>query len=89
MQIIDELEAESRGAYSGALGYLSLNGDADFNVVIRSALISKNTVSVGAGGAITVLSDALAEYEEMLLKLKTLGLPVQEKLASEETSSSL
>jgi len=79
MELLDTLEDEPRGLYSGALGYLSLNGDADFNVVIRSAVVSGDTISVGAGGAVTVLSDPRGEYEEMLLKARTLGLRVCER----------
>ncbi|KAJ1655840.1 para-aminobenzoate synthase, (PABA) [Dispira simplex] len=59
-----------RNLYSGCLGYLSVHGAMDMSVVIRTAVVSNGvTVTLGAGGAITVLSDPLAEYEEVLAKV--------------------
>jgi para-aminobenzoate synthetase len=68
MAIIDRLETEARGVYSGALGYFGLSGAADLSIVIRTAVRQGDTLTVGAGGAIVLDSDPLAEYEEMLLK---------------------
>jgi para-aminobenzoate synthetase len=68
MQIIDRLEPEARGVYSGALGYFGLSGGADLSVVIRTAVRQGNTLTVGAGGAIVLDSDAAEEYAEMLVK---------------------
>lgn len=61
--IIDGLEAAARGPYSGALGFLSVGGAADLNVIIRTAVVHGGTISVGAGGAVTTLSEPEAEYE--------------------------
>ncbi|KAJ1962068.1 para-aminobenzoate synthase, (PABA) [Dispira parvispora] len=59
-----------RNLYSGCLGYLSVHGAMDMSVVIRTAVVSNGaTVTLGAGGAITVLSDPLAEYDEVLAKV--------------------
>jgi anthranilate synthase component 1 len=61
MEIIDELETESRGPYAGAVGYFSYNGCCDFAIAIRSIFIDgkKGFVQSGAG----IVSDSIAENE--------------------------
>lgn len=71
MEIIDRLETEARGVYSGVLGYFGLSGGADLSIVIRTAVRQGDTLSVGAGGAIVLDSTPAGEYEEMLLKAAT------------------
>lgn len=68
MEIIDALEGEARGVYSGAIGYLGLGGGCDLGVTIRTIVVDGESTSVGAGGAIVVDSDPEEELEEMLLK---------------------
>lgn len=70
MELIEDLEETKRGVFSGAVGYVTPNADFDFNVVIRTILynLADNYLSIGVGGAITIKSDPLDEYEECLIK---------------------
>ncbi|MEV6769856.1 aminodeoxychorismate synthase [Nocardia sp. NPDC051030] len=68
MEIIDTLETEARGIYSGTIGFLGLGGTADLNIVIRTAVRHGNRWRVGAGGAIVLDSDPTDEYHEMVWK---------------------
>ncbi len=74
MQLIDQYEANSRGLYSGAVGYITPESDFDFNVVIRSILYNseKKYLSFSVGSAITYDADPAQEYEECLLKAETM-----------------
>ncbi|HEV7772781.1 MAG TPA: aminodeoxychorismate synthase component I [Conexibacter sp.] len=68
MEIIDQLEGEARGVYSGAIGYFGLSGAVDLNIVIRTIVIDGDHATLGVGGAIVMQSDAEDEYQEIVLK---------------------
>jgi aminodeoxychorismate synthase component I len=76
MQIIDELEGKAdsrgRGIYSGAIGYLTHAGVADFGMTIRTIVVDGQKATIGVGGGITIDSHPAAELEETKLKAAAL-----------------
>ena len=72
MEIIDELEHGKRNLYTGSIGYLTLYGSCDFNIVIRTALHKNGKYHLGVGGGITAESALEFEYEETLQKAKAI-----------------
>lgn len=64
MEIIDRVEAEPRGLYTGSLGYLGLDGHWLFNILIRSLTVFGNRATLGIGSGITADSNPEAEFEE-------------------------
>ena len=72
MQIIAELEGEGRGPYTGAFGYLGVDGDMDLNILIRSAWIAGCEAQLRAGAGLVVDSVAEAELDETRAKARGL-----------------
>ncbi len=70
MEIIDDIEDEARGVYSGAIGYFGLDGSTDLSIVIRTIVMRPGKTTIGAGGAIVMQSDPVDEFDEILLKAK-------------------
>lgn len=64
MQIIQELEKRPRHIYCGSIGYLTGQGDFDFNVAIRTGVFKEGVLELQLGGAITYDSQLEEEYEE-------------------------
>jgi para-aminobenzoate synthetase component 1 len=72
MEVIDELEEEERGVYAGSLGYLSLDGSMDFNIVIRTIVCARGRATMRVGGGIVADSDPEQEFRETLDKGRAL-----------------
>jgi len=72
MQIISELEQNTRGPYGGCVGYFSFNGNLDFCITIRTALIKDGKAFVQAGGGWVNDSTAENEYQETVNKAKAM-----------------
>ncbi len=68
MEIIDELEPVRRGVYSGAVGYLSWNGNMDTAIAIRTAVIKDKTLHIQAGAGIVADSQPDLEWKETMNK---------------------
>lgn len=72
MEIIEELEPERRGLYTGSIGWFGFNGDFELNVVIRTAYIKEGTAYIQAGAGLVADSVPKNEYLESLAKGKAL-----------------
>ncbi len=79
MELIEQYEKTKRGIFSGAVGYISPNGDFDFNVVIRSIMYNSQScyLSFLTGSGITFYSDPAKEWEECLLKAEAIRMVFQ------------
>jgi para-aminobenzoate synthetase component 1 len=78
MEIIDELEPLSRGAYTGALGYIGFNRESQLGIVIRSALYKEEKIYFNVGAGIVADSNPEAEYEETLAKARGFAAALQQ-----------
>ena len=72
MEVIDELEGEERGIYSGSIGYLSLDGGMDLSIVIRTIVCASGQAHLRVGGAVVADSDPRQEYRETIDKARAL-----------------
>ena len=70
MQIIGDLEAEGRGAYTGSMGYLGLDGDLDLNILIRTLTLREGRATLRAGAGIVADSDPERELDETRAKAR-------------------
>jgi anthranilate synthase component 1 len=91
MEIIDDLEPTRRGPYGGGVGYLSLSGDVDLCITIRTLLLRDGHAFVQAGAGIVADSDPAREYEECRNKAMALLAAVRaaERFSEGERSGSV
>ncbi len=78
MEIIDELEPVRRGPYTGSLGYVSWTGDLDFNILIRTMVLTAQRAYLQVGAGIVADSNPHREYQETLYKAQALFEALQE-----------
>lgn len=72
MEIIEELEPQRRGLYTGSIGWFGFTGDFELNVVIRTAFVKDKIVYIQAGAGLVAESVPKEEYVESLVKAKAL-----------------
>lgn len=77
MQEIERHEDYRRGIYSGAIGYFTPEDDFDFNVVIRTAVVEGDSLIYPVGGAITSDSVPEEEWEETIIKARTITKAIE------------
>lgn len=68
MEIIEELETAARGVYTGSIGYITINGNLQFNIAIRTITMTQEKIIFNAGGGIVADSKPIDEYVESLHK---------------------
>jgi len=78
LEVIRDLEPVKRNVYSGAVGYIGWNGDADTAIAIRTAVIQDGKLHVQAGAGIVYDSDPAKEWEETMNKGRALFRAVSE-----------
>ncbi|MCL1950324.1 MAG: aminodeoxychorismate synthase component I [Turicibacter sp.] len=72
MEIIEELEPVRRGLYTGAIGWIGYNEDAEFNIVIRTLVAKDGMAHIQAGAGVVIDSVPKREYAESLKKARAL-----------------
>lgn len=72
MEIIEELEPVRRGIYTGSIGWIGFDGDAELNIVIRTMLVKNGQAHIQAGAGIVIDSNPKHEYKESLKKARAL-----------------
>ena len=82
VKIIEELEPVKRGAYGGAVGYLSYTGDLDTCICIRTVVVKDGTAHIQAGGG--TVADAKPDYEYEESRAKARGVVRAIELAARQ-----
>jgi len=89
MEILEGLEPVRRHLYTGSIGYLDWKGDADWNIAIRTAIVTPTAVRFAAGGGITADSDPEAEYHETLDKAEGMRVALERVVGPVELAPAL
>ena len=76
MQIIAEQEGRPRGAYTGSMGYLNIDGSCDLSILIRTMVLKDDQITLAAGSGIVADSDPQTELNETRAKAKGLLLAI-------------
>jgi para-aminobenzoate synthetase component I len=87
MELLDALEPVPRGFYTGCLFYLTSSGRLDANILIRSAVVTRDTVTFHAGSGIVADSDPDFEYLETLHKAEGMRAALGAVLAEHSSPS--
>ncbi len=77
MEIIDQLEGPARGPYTGCIGTVGLNGNAEWNIAIRTLIHTPDMAYVQVGGGIVAESDPQSEYDETIDKARAMLEAIQ------------
>jgi para-aminobenzoate synthetase component 1 len=77
MEIIEELEPVRRGPYTGAIGWIDYNGNMEFNIIIRTMVVSGQMAHIQAGAGIVIDSNPEKEYIESINKAKALWKAIE------------
>jgi para-aminobenzoate synthetase component 1 len=77
MEIIDQLEGPARGPYTGCIGTVGLNGNAEWNIAIRTVVHTPQAAYVQVGGGIVAESDPQSEYDETMDKARAMLEAIQ------------
>lgn len=83
MEMIRQYEPMNRGIYAGPIGWMNADGDGEFAVAIRSALLQAKKAYLYAGGGIVADSEPQSEYEETLVKFRPMLRALGGKLNDE------
>jgi anthranilate synthase component 1 len=84
MEIIDELEPVKRGAYGGAVGWLSYAGELDTCICIRTVVVKDGMAHIQAGGG--TVADAKPDYEYEESQAKAAGVVMAIELAVKQAA---
>jgi para-aminobenzoate synthetase component 1 len=89
MEILESQEPVRRHLYTGSIGYLDWRGDADWNIAIRTAVVTPTAVHFAAGGGITADSDPDAEYRETLHKAEGMRVALERVVGPVELAAAI